>query len=169
MREMSKGNLVNYSNNLVDMEREHKGIFHRIYNDDFYEQLSITGRFYEYFDKKWVIGDYIFYKGKKLEISWKDSLLGYGRVYGVYSQGEVEISEEMYFTANKYRFAIQLDRLTLFKTPLPLKDVDVDSFMTLIRKRKQTLDEDSMDDLFEFIEEKWGTEKEPVVDEIPWD
>lgn len=169
IRETSKDNLLKFCNNLADVERERKGIFHRVYQDDFYEQLSDTGRFYDYYDKKWVIGDYIFFKGKKLKIAKKDSLLGYGRIYGVYTEGEVKVSEEMYFIENKYRFAIQLDRLTLFKTPPPLKEIIVDSFVTIIRKRKQTLDEDSMDDLFEFLEEKWETEKEPGLDEIPWD
>jgi len=91
--------------------------------------------------------------------------LGYGRIYGVYTQWEVKVNEETYFKENKYRFAIQLDRLTLFKTPLQLKDVEVSNFWTLVRKRKTSLDEDSLDDLFEFIEKKWTAKEEPDVDD----
>jgi len=138
---------------LIDLTQERRGFFHRIKDEETFQLLRKTGRFYIKYTRSWLRNDYVFFIGKQ-ECQKGDYFLGYGRIYGIYTEYETSLKEEHYFRLNNYKWAIQLDRLTLFKDPLPIKELDLDEIKTTFVRRKPVLDETDVDIMFEFIENK---------------
>ncbi len=138
---------------MIDLNQERHGFFHRIKEDQTYELLVKTGRFYIKNTRSWVRNDYVFFIGKK---TFKKGtyFLGYGRIYGIYTDIETSLKEEQYFLLNDYKWAIQIDRLTLFKDPPPIKKINLNEIKTAFYRRKPILNETDIDFIFEFIEDK---------------
>ena len=136
---------------MIDLSKERRGSFQRIKDEYTHELLVQTGRFYTRNTRSWIRNDYVFFIGKK-RYRKGNYFLGFGRIYGIYTDFETSLKEEQYFKLNNYKWAIQVDRLTLFKEPIPIKKIDLDEIKTAYYRRKPILDEEDMDFLFEFIE-----------------